>query len=42
MTARQSTTLTRRLNRFLTGHAWLVYLFFYLPILVLIVFLVIE
>lgn len=38
MTVRQSTALTGRLDRFLTGHAWLVYLFFYLPILVLIVF----
>jgi spermidine/putrescine transport system permease protein len=38
VTSRETTALTLRLNRYLAGHTWAVYLFFYLPILVLVVF----
>jgi spermidine/putrescine transport system permease protein len=38
VTTRETTAVTRRLNRYLAGHTWAVYLFFYLPILVLVVF----
>lgn len=38
MTAREGTRPRRRVDRLLSGHAWLVYIFFYAPIAVMVLF----